>query len=229
MLRSLLVAFALALPALPAAAQEDRGFLTMTGIATVEAAPDITRARGSLFVEGDSAGDALDMAKKRLVALRRTMEPFGEVEASRITLGQNNSRVKSLIGSGDPGFSARGSIAVTLADPDKAGTALDALVRAGIDGVAYLDHDIADRAALVTEARERAVADALLRARTYARAAELDLGPIVDLSETGTAPITGAYRGPVDHDGSRYGGAQGMKGPQTIGVTAIVTIRWAIE
>lgn len=203
----------------------------MTGSATVAAEPDITRAHGSVSVEGDSAEETLGMAKERMASLRRSMEPFGTVRGSRISLQQNHSKSKSLIGSGDPGFSARGSITVTLSDPEKAGAALDALVKAGIDGIARLDYDISDRATLMVEARERAVADAVMRARTYARAAELDLGPIIDLSENHADSTGGAYHGPDDHD-TRYYGAQGMAGAGPLappGVAAIVTIRWALE
>lgn len=223
--RTLLLAFLVLVPPLPAQAQERS--LTMTGSARIEARPDVTRARGGIHVEDDSAADALERAERRMAALADTMKAFGAVEAAPVALGQDRSRNTRLIGSDDAGFSARGTVTVTLADPSKAGAALDAFVRAGIEGVASLSHDIADRAPLLRQARERAVADAMERARTYADAANLTLGPIVALSETTTES------GPVDGPGiyaphASYG-ARGAAGPQSLTIAATVTIRWALE
>jgi len=217
----------LALLALAPPAQAQDGHLTMTGTAQVDALPDITRARGGIHVESDSAADALKRAERRVAALADTMRPFGAVEVTRIALGQNRTKGARLIGSGDAGFTARGTVTVTLADPAKAGEALDAFVGAGIEGVAYLFYDTADRTPLVRHAREEAVADAMERARTYAEAADLTLGPIVALSESTTQG--GAVSGPGAYGAHSSYGAQGAAGPETVTITATVTIRWAIE
>jgi len=211
--------------ALPVQAQEKH--LTMTGIARIDAMPDITRARGGVHVESDSAADALKRAERRVAALADTMKPFGTVATSRIALGQDRSKGARLIGSGDAGFTARGTVTVTLADPARAGEALDAFVGAGVEGVAYLVHDTADRTPLVRQAREEAVADAMERARTYAEAADLTLGPIVELSES--TMQSGAGHSPVAYGAHSSYGARGAAGPETLTVTATVTIRWALK
>jgi len=225
------LAFLLILAPLPALTQESTGkFLTMTGSARIAALPDIIRTRGSVYVEDESAERAFETAKKRMAALGAALDDFGKIRLSRISLGESHSRTKSLIGSDEPEFIARGSVTVQLADKAKAGAVLDALVKAGSVGIAQLEYDIADRAALMTEAREQAAADAIQRAQTYARAADLTLGPILDLTETSSNGGM-SHEGPVGpgFGSGSYRGAQGMSGQQAFGVEATVTIRWAIE
>ena len=220
------LAVVLALAPFAAAAQEDGNRLTITGSARASVEPDIVRASGSIYVQDDSAADAMTTAAKRLSSLRTAMEPHGKVYGSRITVGQGRSAGKRLIGSDDPGFAAQGSITVTLTDLGKAGTVLDALAKAGIDGVARLEYDIQDRAPVLTKVRENAVADAIERAETYARAANLTLGPIVELTEIRSD--TSAPRSGPTYRTSSYG-AQGATGPTVVGIEATVMIRWSVE
>ena len=217
----------LALAPVSALAQESQSGLTITGNARVVVEPDIVRASGGIYVQDDSATDAVEKATQRLSRLRTAMEPLGKVSASRITVGQGRSAGKRLIGSDDPGFVARGNLTVTLTDLDKAGMVLDAFAKAGIDGVARLDYDIQDRAPTVIDVREKAVADAIERAEAYARAAKLTLGPIVELTEIRSDSST-PQNGGVSYGASSYG-AKGAPGPGVIGFGATVTIRWAVE
>ena len=221
-------ALSLLLLPVPLAAQEPpAGHLTMTGSARVAAEPDIVRAHANVYAEDDSAVKALRAATDDMARLRGAMAPFGEVAVSRIELGQNRSKSSRLIASDDPRFTARGQATVTLADVSRAGEALDVLVRSGVDGIVRLEYDVADRTALTTEAREKAVADAFDKARTYARAAQLILGPVVDLTETG-ADVLPARDGAMAHGYGSSHGAQGAAGPHSFGVGASVTIRWRV-
>jgi len=220
-------AVALCLLAFAPSAQAQERHLTMTGTARIDVQPDVTRARGGIYIEGDDADTLLRQAERELAALADTMKPFGAVEAGRIALGQSRSKITRLIGTGDAGFMARSNVTVTLADPAKAGAALDAFTGAGIEGVAYLFHDIADRAPLIRQVREGAVADAVERARTYAEAADLTLGPIVALSET--TRDSGPMHGPETYGNHSSYGARGAAGPEPMTIAATVTIRWALE
>ena len=230
MIRPFLLVLVFALLPLPVLAQERERTLTMTGHARLAFAPDVVHARGAVHVSGESAAEALTQARKRLAALATAMRPFGEVTLTRLSLGQDRKGGKRLIGSDDPGFAARGGISVALSDPGRAGEALDALVAAGADGLVGLRYDIEDRSVPRSLARERAVADALERAETYARAANLALGPILTLTEAGSGPSrtdpapVGMYDGYSSHSAK-----MALEAPGDVGIAASVTIRWALE
>jgi len=226
--RPMLKIIAVVLSLVPAVsiAQEDEGRLTITGSARVVVEPDVVRAIGDVYVQDDSAAKAMDAAKERLRRLRRAMDSHGDVRISRVTVGQGRSAGKRLIGSDDPGFAAQGRVTVTLADLDKAGIALDVLANAGIDGIARLEYDVVDRLPILTDLREKAVGDAVERAETYARAARLTLGPIVELTEI-RSDTSSPHRGPT-YRTSSYG-AQGTAGSSAIVIEATVLLRWAVE
>lgn len=223
MLRIVLVVLAL-LPA-PLAAQERT--LTMTGSARVEVVPDTIRVAAQVY-ESDESADALsNRLSGRVETLLAAAKGFGEAGASRLFV--NHSKGSSgLLRSGEAGFAGWRAVTLHLADPEKLGKALDALSAAGADGL-DVTHDIADRAVLLTQARELAVEDALLRAETYARAAGLTLGPVLDLTESGSGGSGAAMHAPS----ASYGSSRKAKGARLsdygIGIHADVRIRWAIE
>jgi len=87
------------------------------------------------------------------------------------------------------GYGASESIAVTLRRLATAGTQISDAVRAGgnateVDGVSL---NVSDASSLLAAARARAVADARTKAAQYARALGTSVGPVVSMSEQGSA------------------------------------------
>jgi uncharacterized protein YggE len=83
------------------------------------------------------------------------------------------------------GYEVTNQVTVTLNNVDKLGTALDALAAAGANRMEGIQFSIRDSAALLTKARQAAVDDARTKAKTYAQAAGVTLGPILSISENG--------------------------------------------
>ena len=87
------------------------------------------------------------------------------------------------------------------------GAVIDALVNAGANEMNGVSFAIRDSDPLLAQARGKAVADARSRAETYAKAAGVDLGNILSISEGGAVE---APRPIVSHGG--YGSARSPKG-----------------
>lgn len=83
------------------------------------------------------------------------------------------------------GYQVSNQVNVTV-DLAQLGPALDALVGSGANTLGALDFAIRDPKPLMAKARAEAMKDAAARADTYAAAGGLTLGPILQVSESGT-------------------------------------------
>ncbi len=224
MIRTLVLLLPVLLSA-PSLAQDAPRQMSLTGQATVAAAPDGARIHHPVQATDKSAARALEKAAAQVAAVSARMTPFGAVETVAPRLLPSPSREKSLVGSADPVFVARAEVILTLADMARAGAALDAL---DTPGAAWIAYSVEDTAALTARAREEAVADALERARTYARAAGLTLGPILDFTERTDGLSEPHSR--QDTASSSYSYHKSGKGEvRDIVARVAVTIRWALE
>ena len=85
------------------------------------------------------------------------------------------------------GFSASNQISASLRDVHTAGALIDAAAKAGGDDVIInsISFAIDDPETLVGEARELAVVDARRKAEQFAALANVDLGDVISISESG--------------------------------------------
>ncbi|HAH09417.1 MAG TPA: hypothetical protein DCL54_02525 [Alphaproteobacteria bacterium] len=82
------------------------------------------------------------------------------------------------------------SVSILVRDLSKMGAILDQVVQLGSNEVGGINFSIKDTKALMTEAREAAIADAKARAETYAKAAGVSVGRVLSISEGGAqAPV----------------------------------------
>jgi len=177
--------------AIPAAAQtgpDQPRILTMTGQGTVLAAPDTATLSAGVTSTGASAAAALSANSGRMSAVMAALKAQG-VPASHIQTG--NFSVSPQYANDDAGhitgYQVTNQVTVRLDDVARLGSALDALVQAGANRVDNVGFSIRDSAALLDQARARAVDDARAKAQTYAKAAGVTLGPILSISENGSA------------------------------------------
>jgi uncharacterized protein YggE len=83
------------------------------------------------------------------------------------------------------GYQVSNEVSVRLEDVGRLGTALDALVSSGANQMNGINFSIQDSAPALEKARADAIADARVRAETYAKAAGVTLGPVLSISEGG--------------------------------------------
>jgi hypothetical protein len=121
------------------------------------------------------------------------------------------------------GYQVNNDVTARLEDVGKLGGALDALVAAGANQINGISFSIQNDAPLLEKARAQAIADARLRAETYAKAAGVTLGPILSISEGGgETPPRPMYR-----MAAMAADTQIAPGEQS--VTANVSVVWEIH
>lgn len=186
----------IAVAGLPALAQEapprrDLPRITVSGEGEVAVAPDMAIVNLSVVREADTAKAALAAnsaaMKQVLDALKGAGIADRDVQTTNFSIMpryQQPPRDKPQ----DPkiiGYAVSNEVTVRLRKLDEAGGLIDKVVGLGVNqggGINFVKEDLK---AVMTEARKRAVADAIEKARTLAEAAGAKLGPVLAINEGG--------------------------------------------
>jgi uncharacterized protein YggE len=204
--------------------------LTVSGQGEVRAVPDQAQLSAGVVTEGKTAAAALAANSRAMNAVFAAIRKLGVPEKSiqtsnfeitpQYTSDNNNTDAQRIVG-----YQASNQVTVILDDVSKVGPTLDALVASGANQASSIDFSIRDDKPLLAKAREAAVADAIARAQTYAKAASVALGPILSIQESGAeAPMLPMMR-------VRFAGKESST-PVAAGeqdVSANVTITWEIK
>lgn len=192
----LALAAAMALPAIAQAADTKAGpriFVTGEGEATV--APDIAILTLSVMREAKTARAALDANNDAMAAVITAMKAAGIEDRDLQTAGIQISPRYNYNNKPDGGQNAElvayqvsNTLSVRIRDIDKTGELLDKAVTLGVNEGGGIVFTNADPAAIVTEARKKAVADAMTKARTLAEAAGASVGKVIEISEQSAPP-----------------------------------------
>lgn len=246
--KSLMIALVLALLATPvlwsagssraeaAPPRQDAGqrTITVTGNGTAYGKPDVVMV--SLGVQASNADilAAMNETNGKMQAVIQALKDNGvstdDIRTDNYSIYQDYSGPTMMDASGSSGQQAtiyRVSIGVmvTVRTPDKVGELLAAAVSAGANMVNYIQFDIADHAALQSQARELAVADAKTRAEQLAGLLGLKVGEALTVVENGES-----YGVPMGLGGG--GGGAMVSAPPisqgTLSVSMSVTITYAL-
>ncbi|MEP2705031.1 MAG: SIMPL domain-containing protein [Roseibium sp.] len=227
---------AIALAAPTAFAQESgdvRGSITMEGRGSVSVAPDMAVITTRVVTTAKTAPDALAQNTKDLSKVIETIKASGieakDIQTSgfsiypryeRITDGSN--RQPDIIG-----YEVRNGVEINVRDLGKLGDLLSTVVESGANAVDGIRFQVSDPDDKLDTAREKAVAAALHKAEIFAKAAGVELGDIMSISETGAdipRPVM------MRAESMMVGSASPVPieaGEETI--SANVTISWEIE
>jgi uncharacterized protein YggE len=217
---ALLAAPALAENTLPAA-------ITVTGEATVSAAPDLAQIDAGVNSDAKSAREASDANNaamgKVLLALKGAGIAENDFQTSRLSLqpqyAPNRPGPSSVIG-----YRASNRVTVRVREPNKLAGVIDTLVNAGANDIGGIAFMVSNASKLLDGAREQAVADARRKAEIYAKAAGVSLGAPVNISEESNP-------GPVPFRRNIAGMAASptpvAQGEETLRVT--VSVSWEIK
>jgi uncharacterized protein YggE len=162
--------------------------ITVTGTGAVSGTPDQLLLSMGVQTSDASVSAALQRASHAVRAVTAALARSGVRRSDIQTSGMSiqpqygNSALPT-------GYGVSESIAVTLRRLATAGTQISDAVRAGgnateVDGVSL---NVSDASSLLAAARARAVADARTKAAQYARALGRSVGPVVSMSEQGSA------------------------------------------
>lgn len=171
--------------------------ITVPGLGTAAAPPDLLTAELEAWSEGPSAGEVLTETNHHAAALLAALTELGvagpDVATTAVHVGPTWDR------DGRPaGYRATNAVRVVLRDLTTAGAHLDALARLLGDHVQLgsVSLGLTDDRALRSAARTTAMADARARADELAAAAGAAVGAVREIAEggtTGPVPIAKAF------------------------------------
>lgn len=207
---ALALAAAIALPAAAHAAEPTLRRIVVLGEGEAAVKPDMAILSLTVMREAQTAREALDANNKAMAEVIAAMQASGVAERDLQTAGVQISPRYDYVTKPDGTQEARlaayqvtNTITVRVRDLAMTGEILDKSVSLGVNqggGVSFTNDD---PSAALTEARRKAVADAMEKARTLTEAAGVKLGQVMEISDVAYAqppvPIVAkAYEGAAD-------------------------------
>lgn len=188
---------ALALPGLALADSVPRT-VTVSGTGSIAVVPDMATITLGVRHEAPTAQEALRKMSEGLGPVLAHLAESGVAERDIQTSGLSLDPVRVHREGEAPrlaGYAAYSTVSVRLRDLDSVGAVLDSIVSEGANQMSGISFSLADPSVAEDDARRAAVADALLRAETYAAAAGVSLGEVLSISESGYGggPMPAAY------------------------------------
>jgi uncharacterized protein YggE len=219
---------AVALLAAPTFAQVPPPAISVTGEATVSAAPDQAQVDGGVSSDAKTAREASDanntaMAKV-LLALKGAGIDEKDFQTARLSLqpkyAPDRAGPSTVVG-----YRASNRVTIKVRDVTKVASVIDLLVGAGANEIGGINFVVTQASKLLDDARGQAIADARRKAEIYAKAAGITLGAPLDISEQGSAAPM--FRAGKVVAGGMAAAAPVAQGEETLSVT--VSVSWAIK
>lgn len=176
--------------AAPAMAEEQTPRIIVTGEGEAAVSPDMAILSLAVLREADTAREALDANNEAMTAVVAAMKEAG-IEARDLQSGglsinpryvypndKNDEKAPRIVG-----YEVANTLTVRIRDLAKVGDILDRSVTLGVNQGGGLTFTNDDPAATLTEARKRAVKDAMDKAKTLAEAGGVKLGKVMEISE----------------------------------------------
>ncbi|TFL18626.1 SIMPL domain-containing protein [Jannaschia formosa] len=179
--------FPLLLPLMAAAQEAPR--LLVEGRGEVSLVPDVATVSVSVTREAETAEAAMEMLAEATAAVLERIAAEGiaarDVQTGQIALQPSWDQREDRAAPRIVGYIAQNSLTVRVRDLDRLGAAMTAVVADGANGLNGLSFEVAEPRPAEDEARRAAFADAMAKARLYAEAAGMEVGPILTLREGG--------------------------------------------
>lgn len=169
--------------------------ISVAGEGEVSVAPDMAVLTLSVVREADTAREALSASNEAMKQVLAGLKAAGIAERDLQTAGLTiQPRYTQPGPQGKPqapkisGYSAGNALTVRIRDLSAVGAILDKTISLGVNqggDISFVNDDLKPS---LTEARKRAVSDAMERARTLADAAGVKLGRILSIEEQPSRP-----------------------------------------
>ena len=169
--------------------------ITVAGEGRIEAAPDMATITLGVTHEAKEARDAMQATSQAVAKVLERLSAMGiaprDLQTRQLSLnplwsdssasGRDQRRIS--------GFVASNTVMVRVRDLAALGGILDAVIEDGANDFNGLRFGVQDPAPLLDEARQRAVGDAMDRAKLLAGAAGVTLGPVLSIDEHGGGSV----------------------------------------
>lgn len=191
--------------------------VTVTGEATVSAAPDIAEVSLGIEAYGRAAEDAVATGRKRMQSVLEALSAAGvaerDVQTSVFDLSFERAggdrELESAVqqdgdslrgGDAQPAgrYRATNMVHITVREISRVGSVLDGAIAAGANTVHGISFALSEPGPQQLEARAAAVQDARRKARELAQAAGMEVGTVVSIRDTqssGPQPMGAMERG----------------------------------
>lgn len=174
--------------------EEAPRLLTISGTGNITARPDVAWIDMGVDSEAKTAREALDANTAAMNAIFDVLKELSieekDYQTSQFSIHAVYTQ-PSRPSSSDQvpvirGYQVTNQLTVKIRDLDRTGEILDKVVAVGSNRLNNIRFDIDEPEALLDQAREKAVADALRKAKIYVGAAGMALGRIMSISESGS-------------------------------------------
>lgn len=161
--------------------------ITVTGEASIAAAPDMATITLGVTTDAATAAEALSANSTALAAVMARLQAAGiaELDLQTVNLALN----PNWVGYGSDqtprvaGYIATNMLAVRVRDLEVLGAVLDASVADGANTLNGINFELSTPGPVKDAARKAAMADAMAKAKLYAEAAGVKLGAVQSISE----------------------------------------------
>lgn len=204
------------------------GTISVTGEATVNAAPDLATISFGVTTDGLTAAEAMQKNNAALAAVIERLKAAGvaDIDLQTSSLSLNPNWV-GYDGSSTPSiasYMASNMLSVRVRDLGALGSILDSSITDGANTLNGITFELANPRPLQDEARKAAVVDAAARAALLAEAAGVKLGKVASISENqGYGMPMPVFKAAADGVGT-VPVASGQ-----IGISASVTVTYETE
>ncbi|WP_367718495.1 SIMPL domain-containing protein [Nitratireductor sp. GISD-1A_MAKvit] len=176
--------------AAPACASEASARIVVTGEGEAVVTPDMAILTIAVVREGETAREALDANNEAMAAVIEAMKKDGieprDLQTGGLSISpryvypneKNDEKTPRIIG-----YEVGNRLTVRIRELDRVGAILDRSVTLGVNQGGGLSFTNSGPSETLTEARKRAVQNAMDKAKTLAEAAGVKLGDIVEMSE----------------------------------------------
>jgi hypothetical protein len=205
------------------AAERTDKLVTVTGEATVTAAPDMALIRIGVTSQGKNARAASDANAREMTVVLAAIKEAGvadkDIQTTSLSLqpqyDPNKTGSARLIG-----FQANNQVTVKIRDIGQLPAILDRAIAAGANEMSGIEFVVSEQSKLLDKARAEAIEDAHRKVELYANAAGMKVGRVMSISEEGAAPPPRAFQA------MRAGAAVVAPGEQTL--RAVVTVSYEL-
>jgi uncharacterized protein YggE len=179
------------------AADDPAPRILVSGEGSAEIAPDMALLTLSVMREASTAREALSENSTAMAKVQKAMTGMGiakrDLQTSNFSIQPRYTQPpRQGPGAGEPrklvGYMVRNSLSVRVRDISKVGEVLDTSVTLGVNEGGSILFSNDDPSAAITQARVKAVKQALSKAATLAEAAGVKVGKVLEISEQSYNP-----------------------------------------
>lgn len=189
-LARLLLGLPLILTVIPMSHDQDKRSertISVTGTASVEAEPDIAHISTGVSSEAGTAREALSannaLMRKVIDGLKSAGVAPKDIQTMGLHIEPRYTNPKQGQAPVINGYRAVNNVRINARDISKLGEILDQLVTLGANQMHGLTFEVSKADELKDEARRKAVANSLRKAKLYAEAAGASVGEVIAISE----------------------------------------------